>query len=134
MAILAAEFNGRCQVVQPDPAWRKGWDLADAETEGWNTAKVLQYLEAHLITPKKRVEERVEVNISSGDLDEQTQVVWQAIQQVNDPAGLLTSASGLVIVDRDVFGRARRQIATIERLRHWLTARLALSGSAPTAW
>jgi putative DNA primase/helicase len=131
IAILAAEFNGRCQVVQPDPAWRKSWDLADAEAEGWDTARVLQYLEAHLITPEKRIEERAEVNISSGDLDEQTQVVWQAIQQVNDPAGLLTSASGLVIVDRDVFGRARRQIATIERLRHWLTARLAFKRFSP---
>jgi hypothetical protein len=127
MTNLADILAGRCQVVQPDAGWCKGFDLADAEAEGWDGARALAYLESHLITPQPRPEERVKVNVSSGDLEAQSRAVWDTLQLANDPPSLLTSATGLTIVDRDVFGRARRRIATADRLRHFLTSRLAFT-------
>jgi hypothetical protein len=125
-ATVLADMLGKCEIVQSDPAWPAGWDLADAEQAGWDRARVLEYLNAHLVTPKdKPAESRVEVNVSSGDLDEQSRAVWDAIKNVNDPPGLLTSAAGLTIVDRDVFGRGRRRISRPDLFRQWLTARLA---------
>jgi hypothetical protein len=125
-AAVIAEVVGKCEIVQPDPAWKEGWDLADGEAEGWECARVLEYLESHLVTPREKAPEpRVETNISSGDLHEQSLAVWTAVEQVNNPPALLTSAAGLTIVDRDPFDRARRRIAKPELLRQWLTERLA---------
>jgi putative DNA primase/helicase len=125
MAQLADLFNGRCQVVQPDKLWRKGWDLADAEVEQWDTAKVLSYLVAHLVKPRQRpIMERPSVNIAGGDLASKSNAVWAAVDAINNPPWLVATPTGITIVDRDIFGRGRRQAATLDSLRWALTARL----------
>jgi putative DNA primase/helicase len=125
MAQLADMLEGRCQVVQPDKLWRKGWDLADAEVERWDTAKVLEYLEAHLVKPRQRPAiERPIVNIAGGDLASKSDAVWMAIDGINSPPWLLSTPTGITVIDRDVFGRGRRQAATLDSLRWALTSRL----------
>lgn len=124
MAQLAETLRGRCQIVQPDKAWSKGWDLADAETQGWNGQQVLDYLEKHVISATEAPQARPTVTISSADLEIQSQAVWTAINSINDPPWLVATASDLTLVRRDVFGRVRRQPANIENLRKALTSRL----------
>lgn len=124
MAQLAETLKGRCQIVQPDKEWSKGWDLADAETQGWTGSKVLDYLEKHVISAAETPQARPQVMISSQDLEVQSQSVWAAVNAINDPPWLVATANDLTLVRRDVFGRVRRQPANIENLRKALTSRL----------
>jgi len=41
------------EIIQPSPEWSEGWDLANGLTEGWTTARTVEYLESHLIQPAK---------------------------------------------------------------------------------
>lgn len=56
-AILKAGLTDYVRVVRlPDPATDPsapgdGWDLADGEAEGWDTARAVEYLKAHLAEP-----------------------------------------------------------------------------------
>lgn len=124
MAQLAETLKGRCQIVQPDKEWSKGWDLADAETQGWDTARVLDYLEKHTVTATEVPRARPTVTISSADLEVQSQSVWDAVNAINDPPWLVATGADLTLVRRDVFGRVRRHPANIENLRKALTSRL----------
>lgn len=124
MAQLAEILKGRCQIVQPDKEWSKGWDLADAETQGWGGARVLDYLEKHTITATEAPRIRPQVMISSADLEVQSQAVWDAVNAINDPPWLVATGADLTLVRRDVFGRVRRHAANIENLRKALTSRL----------
>jgi len=119
-AHVADLFGARGEVVQPDKTWRKSWDLADAELEGWTGAKVLTYLEGHVVSGRPKTLERSEVIISGGDIEVKSRAIWTAVQTVNDPPWLVTTATGLTLVDRDVFGRARRHAVTLDLLRYEL--------------
>lgn len=51
---IAAKLNPKgCQIriVRPPEDVKKGWDLADAKDEGWDKARVLEYLKANLEEP-----------------------------------------------------------------------------------
>ncbi len=124
MAQLAEILQGRCQIVQPDKSWPKGWDLADAEAQGWDTARVLDYLEKHVIEATPAAHIRPAVEISSADLEVQSQAVWTAVNAINDPPWIVATANDLTLIRRDVFARVRRQPANIENLRKALTSRL----------
>jgi putative DNA primase/helicase len=125
MAILADILRNRCEIVRPDPSWKKGWDLADGAADGWTTAQTIEYLEAHLIKPTIPDEDsRPMALIAGGDLKIKCGAVWEAIRSINSPPWIVGTATGVTIVDRDVFGRARRQSANIDVLRFALTERI----------
>lgn len=51
MLKIADIHNGPMRIVRPSPDWPKGWDLADAEAEGWTTQQVKDYIKANLVEP-----------------------------------------------------------------------------------
>lgn len=124
MAQLADILLNRCEVVRPDPSWKKGWDLADGAAEGWGTAQTIEYLEGHLIKPTEAQEDtRPTVEISGGDLKVKSDSVWQAIAATNDPPWLVSTATGIALIDRDVSGHVRRKTDDLDLLRYAVTSR-----------
>jgi hypothetical protein len=127
-ATKTAEILGYdVEIVRPGPDWRDSWDLADAEQEGWTGEKALEYLESHVFRPEKPSQERRDVDISGGDLWTISAAIWEAIKQTNpsDRPWLVHTATGLVIVRRDLLGRAQRLVMDVDRMRWALTARFA---------
>ena len=51
MLAVAERVDG-VKIIQPPDA-AKGWDLADAEAEGWDTARVVQYIKDHPLTEQQ---------------------------------------------------------------------------------
>ncbi len=43
------EVGLRPEIVRFNPAWAKGWDLADALAEGWDTSRVLAYISENAV-------------------------------------------------------------------------------------
>lgn len=120
-----AKIIGDCEVVRPDPAWRKGWDLADAAAEGWDRARVVSYIETHRVVAEKPARERPECDLSGSDLENRTQALFQGIAQVNaegDTPTLFRTDSGAaqVAIMRGTF----RIAADIPLIRQWITSRL----------
>ena len=113
-------------IVRPDPTWPEGHDIADLAKVGWNTARVLEHLKTAVPAAGEALKlKRIPVDISINDLDTQTQAIWEAVTICNVPPTLFDSPRGLVVVDRDLFGRARQRIADAGLLRNWLVSRLA---------
>src|SRR5262249_37439815 len=124
---VQGRLEGRAEVVQPDPAWAKGWDLADALKEGWDTARVLAWLEAHITKIETPQFQRRAVQIAGGDLEAKTQIIWNSIKLTNEATNapwIVMTANGLAHIDRDTFGRARRTLIEPDLLRCVLCQRL----------
>jgi putative DNA primase/helicase len=51
MLAIAAIHGDGCRLVQIDPAWPSGWDLADAEAEGWTGDRVSAWIKTHSAEP-----------------------------------------------------------------------------------
>jgi hypothetical protein len=120
-AIVALALQRPVRVVRPDPRWKQGWDLADAEAEGWNGDQVLAYIAAHSVMSEPPARERVVCDISGSDLEERSVAVWNAVKAVNDPPTLFRSGNGLVIARPELQVLA---LADGASLRHWLTTRV----------
>lgn len=56
MVRISDIHNGPMRIVRTDPAWPQGWDLADAEAEGWTTEQVRDYIKANLCEPAETQE------------------------------------------------------------------------------
>jgi putative DNA primase/helicase len=89
-----ARLLGRdVEVVVPDDAWPKGYDVADLEKDGWDTARTEQWIEHHTLRVAKSTETpRIEVNISGHDLYPQVVSIYQAIKE--SKAELFSSNDG----------------------------------------
>ena len=48
----------RTTLVEPDPLWPRGWDLADALAEGWTGQQTIDYIWSHSITDLATAAER----------------------------------------------------------------------------
>jgi putative DNA primase/helicase len=46
---MLAGIGAVARVVEPEPTLPEGWDLADAEAEGWDTRRVLAWIRDRLI-------------------------------------------------------------------------------------
>lgn len=112
----------KCAVVRCDPGWRKAWDLADAEAEGWDGSRALAYLEGHLLLPQTPPPaERVDCEISGSDLDVRSQATFGAVGTVNvAPNQTLFRTDGEVTILQN----GLRFAADIPRARQWLTSRI----------
>lgn len=123
-----AKIIGDCEVVRPDPAWRQGWDLADAAAEGWDGARVVAYLDSHRVVAEKPARERPECDISGSDLETRTQSLFQGIAQVDgigDAPTLFRTDSGAAQIA--IMRGNIRLAADIPTIRQWLTSRLKLT-------
>jgi hypothetical protein len=41
---MLSEIGAVAQLIEPDPTLPEGWDLADAEAEGWDAAQALSWI------------------------------------------------------------------------------------------
>ena len=57
MRTVAKVHGGECRMVTPSPDWPQGWDLADAEAEGWTMQAVVDYMKQHSGPVSEPVEE-----------------------------------------------------------------------------
>jgi putative DNA primase/helicase len=117
------EIVGACELVQPDALWSKGWDLADAESEGWTEDRVLACIAGALEVQPSTATNRPSVSMTHPDLELKAQAVWHAVRSLNDPPWLMDSASGLVLVRRNESGRAVHEPITVDLLRWVLISR-----------
>lgn len=125
-AEVALALGGDVEIVQPDGTARQGWDLADAKAEGWDTARVLAFLESHAIKAAPESRERVECEISGSDLEIRSRAIFSAVAEVQRTGSpMLFQADGgeLALVHQGM-----RQVADIPHLRQWLTANIRFQG------
>lgn len=126
-AEVALALDNRAEIVQPPGETRQGWDLADALTEGWNSARVLTYLESHVIKAAPEPPHRIPCEISGSDLEVRSRAIFDAVAAVQAKGTpMLFQADGgeeLALVHHGI-----RQVADIPHLRQWLTANIQFQG------
>ncbi len=100
-ALTIAEILGaQSMIVRPDPSWNEGCDIADLQAEGWDAARVLDFIEKNAVaadaTPLQF--KRIPIDLSILDLDIQTNAIWDATTTCNEPPSLLTSPQGSALL------------------------------------
>ncbi|HVA81931.1 MAG TPA: hypothetical protein VNF29_13470, partial [Candidatus Binataceae bacterium] len=114
------------EIVTPDPAWRQAWDLADAESEGWDGARVLAWMESHLVRQAQPAanRDRIVCEIPGRDLETRSQAIHTAIEAINTPPELFRAQRDDLVIIRD----GRWIFADRTYLRQWLTQRIKFLG------
>lgn len=71
--------------MTPAAGWAEGWDLADAETEGWEGERVERYIADHAIDPTapEAQPHRPKVSLATADHGELQNNVWRGIGEIN---------------------------------------------------
>ena len=123
---IAAQMPGEVWVLEPDRFKKKGWDAADAETEGWTTEQAENWIKQNQ-RPPTAAAEREAVDLSERDPGPELNALYKAIGRANDPATLFCSAGRVVRVFRDSAGRAVTYSVGVSALREWLASRVAFS-------
>ena len=85
---VAAVFpaSADLQLVVLDPVWAQGWDLADAEAEGWDGARVEAWIAEHSVAAGAAADvapNRLVVHLATADHGELQMAIWEAVGKLN---------------------------------------------------
>ena len=101
MNAVAKQLAYPVEVVETDPRWHDGYDIADLQKDGWTGQQILEYLNSHSIRlVPESPPERVEVILHGSDVYAHMEAIWDALPQTKAP--LYTTPAGPSCLRRNI--------------------------------
>ena len=119
MTVVARQLGFPLHVISPDPMWPVGYDLADLEKDGWDTARAEKFISEQTtrIEPEPPPT-RIEVDLDGADTWTHTQVIWQVLPQTK--AQLYNAIGGPVCLKKNIFGKVQTERLTTDTMKSFL--------------
>ena len=86
MNAVAKQLAQPVEVVETDPRWPDGYDIADLQKDGWTSEQALAYVNLHTVRlVPEAPPERVEVILSGSDVFAHMEAIWEALPTTKAP-------------------------------------------------
>jgi hypothetical protein len=115
MAEVSEILSRPCEVVNPDPGWPEGYDVADLD---WTPEKLSAWIEKAVAKVEPRPKhERPLIELRGNDRFYQMQAIYQGIKDCG--ADLYYTANGLCELKQDIYGKVSLNYLDAGGLRDW---------------